>query len=217
MTARTDAAARVRALHPPLRTLLDALREERGEPRVEPELAAPQQVEPPAPPAEPQAGDRLGTALARAAAEPGDDADDLALRLAVAAEDVVLAAASNGAKAARAAGVPDGGDVGGYAVDAVIGVLQPYAAALVAASEPLAPPAGLLNRVRGVARSAGVVEAVRGRAGWRAVQRFGPPHCPRLGCFGHDGRTLTDEVVTAEGLPPYDGDCNCRADAAHAT
>jgi hypothetical protein len=214
MTARTDAAARVRALHPPLRRLFDALRAERGEPRAE----APVVAEPVAPQPVP-ASDRLGAALSQAAGEPGDDADDLALRLAVAAEDVVLAAASNGAKAARAAGVPDGGDVGGFAVDAVIGVLQPYAAALVAApeGERPAPPAGLLNRVRGVARSAGVVEAVRGREGWRAVQRFGPPHCPRLGCFGHDGRTLADEVVAAEGLPPYGDDCNCRADAAHAT
>ncbi|MDQ1712052.1 MAG: hypothetical protein QOE45_1502 [Frankiaceae bacterium] len=216
MTARTDAAARVRGLHPPLPLLFDALRAELGEPPrdrsvpVVPETVAPQPVPP---------GDPLGNAIARAAAEPGTDADDLALRLAVAAEDVVLAAATSGAKAARALGAPGIGDVGEVAVDAVIAVLQPYAAGLVAAAatgtQRPEPPADLLARVRGVARSAGVVEAVRGVRGWEAVQRFGEPHCPRPGCYGRDGTVLTEAVVAADGLPPYGDGCNCHTEPAH--
>jgi hypothetical protein len=205
MTARTDAAARVRGLHRPLNDLFDALRAELGEPPRER-------------PAAPVPHDRLAAALAGPAASPGGDADDLALRLAVAAEDVVLAAAANGARAARAAGVDHAGDVGGVAVDAVIAVLQPYAAALVAAasSGAAAPatPDDLLTRVRGVARSAGVLEAVRGADGWQAVQRFGDPHCPRPGCYGRDGAPITDAVVAAEGLPPFGDGCNCHADPA---
>jgi hypothetical protein len=182
LARRADAATRVRGLHPPLTALFAALRAELGE-------AAP-------PPPDP-----LGETLAAVVRdEPGDDADDLALRLAIAAEDVLVAS---------------GDDVDGSAIDAVVGVLQPYARAVVAGGAA-DPPPDLLARLRGVVRSAGVVAASRAGGGV-AVQRFGEPWCPRDGCYGRDGAPLDDAWVAAEGLPPYGDGCNCSAQLAPAT
>ncbi|HEU0132596.1 MAG TPA: hypothetical protein VFQ85_16550 [Mycobacteriales bacterium] len=233
---RIEAAARVRALHPPLPVLFAALRAELGaaparapalaaapapalaEPEPEPAPAAPATVpdrprsvpwaEPP--PVGPM--DPLVAAFATVAVDAGRDADDLALRLVFAAEVTLLADAARGARVARGVGVPTEGDVGTLAIDAAIAVLQPYAATLVA--DPAAvPPPGLLYRLRAVARNAGVVEAVRGAEGWAARQRFGDPYCPRSGCYGRDGAELTEEIVAAEGVPPFDDTCNCHVEA----
>lgn len=201
MTRREEAALRVRALHPPLTVLFAALREEAG--------AAPPAdavAEAPAPPP----ADSLATALLRAVDDGAEDGEALALRLALAADDVLTAASRTGARTARDAGVPGDDDVD--ASDALLVVLAPYAAA-VASGDDAPPSPELLERLRAVARNAGVVAAARA-GGWTAVQRFGDPWCPRSGCYGRDGAPLTDDLVREEGVPPYGDGCNCSAEPA---
>jgi hypothetical protein len=162
--------------------------------------------------------DPFASALAAVAREGGDDADDLALRFTVATEHLVLAAARAGARDAHDAGLPgDSDEVGEAPVDAIIALMQPYAAEIAAirdlTGDPPEPDPELLARVRGVARSAGVVAAVEG-TDWRVVQRFGTPYCPRWGCYGRDGSVLDAARIADEGLPPYGDGCNCHAEAA---
>lgn len=236
---RADAARRVRGVYPPLPEIFAALRATLGEapapppPAPEPEPAAPEpepepQPEPePAPEPQPDlepdlepdphSTDPLARALVEAARAAAGDADDVAVALAMAVEKPVVAAVDAGTRSARLAGVPGDHDVSANtAVDAVVGLLAPYAAEVAAheGDEPPAPPADLLARLRGVARSAGVVAAVGG-TGWSAVQRFGMPYCSRPGCYGRNGSLLTPERLASEGYPPYGDGCNCTAEAAN--
>jgi hypothetical protein len=161
----------------------------------------------PLPPVPAPAPPPVGEALRDAARDATGSADDIAFLLALAVEEQVAAEVAAGAAEARAAGVPTSGAVPmGRAIDAVLALLHPYAVA-VAAGDP-EPPAGLADRIRAVAHSAGVVEAVAG-TGWSAVQRFGMPWCPRSACYGRNGSLLTDERIATEGFPPYGGGCNC--------
>jgi hypothetical protein len=124
---RREAALRVASTYRPLPEIFAALRAEAGEP---------------VPPAEALAdpvADPLAEAFA-AAAEGATDADDLALTLLLAGEETFAALAGEGAADA--------------ALDAVLAVLQPYAAAVVAGTAPARPSAELLDRVRDVARAA---------------------------------------------------------------
>ena len=179
------------------------------EPEPEPAEAAPAEAAPAPPPPDP-----LAIGLLDAARAASGSADDVALALAFAVEGTIAAAVRAGARDARDAGVPTDGDIGtDRAVEAVLAALAPYAEAVAAAGEPPPPDPELLARIRGIARSAGVVEAVRG-TGWSAVQRFGDPWCPRSGCYGKDGAVLTDERVAEEGFPPYGDGCNCVAEPA---
>ncbi len=177
---RRDAARRVAAQHPPLPQIFAAMRASLGE------------TPPPAPPPV-------------SAGHP----DDVALSLALGVEDEVREHAAGGARAARDAGVPGDADVGDAALDAVLAMLQSYAAS---GTSLTATSPELLDRVRGVARSAGVVAAVRD-TGWIVRQRFAGPPCPRPACADLDGRPLTAERVAVEGLPPYGDGCTCVAEA----
>jgi hypothetical protein len=240
---RAEAARRVRGQYPPLPEIFAALRATLGEavapppsepppaqPEPEPEPQPEAAPEPePRPEAEPyagveaepepprQAGDPLGAALVEAARFAAGDTDDVAVALALAIEKPVVAAVDAGTRASRLAGVPGDHDVSANtAIDAVVGLLTPYAADVAAheGDDPPVPSPELLARIRGVARSAGVVEAVRD-TGWSAVQKFGLPYCARSACYGRNGSLLTAERIAAQGYPPYGDGCNCTAEAAN--
>lgn len=215
---RREAALRVRGLYPPLPEIFASLRTALGEappaappdtpepsPPVEPDLPEPPVEAPPAP----EPADPVAAALRAAARDASGDADDVAVSLVLAVEGPVSDAVQAGAESARAAGVPGDAPVpANRAMEAVLTVLMPYAAAVAAGDAE--PPAGLADRIRAVARSAGVVEAVTGTP-WSAVQRFGDPYCPRTACYGRNGSLLTEARVEHEGFPPYGDGCNCTA------
>jgi hypothetical protein len=215
VSRRAEAALRVRGLHPPLPELFAAL-------RAEVEGGALTSSAPAFPAADADESgfaavnartstdevDPLDDVLEATVAESDTtDAIDLALRFAFAAEDAVAQAARLGMRAAG-----DDGDAD--ALDAVLAVLAPYAsdvtAARAAGTAVPGLPFGIADRVRGVARSAGVVAATKAR-GATAVQRFGAPYCPRPECYGRNGAPLDDAWVAAHGLPPYGAGCNCVA------
>jgi hypothetical protein len=213
---RNEAALRVRAAYPQLPEIFAALRAAAGAPDPPPP-DEPDPVREPDPIPEPAPSDPLAVALLDAARAEAGNADDLALALAMAVEDRLAVAVRDGAVEARRAGVPGEGDVPHErALDAILAVLAPYAAEVAAAdrADPPHPPAALLDRIRRVARSAGVVEAVRG-TGWSALQRFGKPYCSRPACYGRNGSLLTDARLAAEGYPPYGDGCNCFAEPAN--
>ncbi len=144
-------------------------------------------------------------------------ADDIALRLAVAAEESLGAAVLEGAQRARAAGVPGAADVTGAGLDVTLDGLATYAREIheaLAGGEPERAQqrvAAAARRMTALAHSAGVAAAVAGAGepGWILRQRFGAPFCPNPACYGHDWSVVTPEI---DGLPPYADDCNCQVE-----
>ena len=148
---------------------------------------------------------------------------DLALWLAVDAEDVLVGLAARGARALaeeRGLGVvPTVDDAG---VDAAAPALVGFAESLAAAAEQASRSGvrsafdqladeslgAVADRVEQVAVNAGRAAAAR-MVGLVALQQFGTPYCPCGSCYGHDRRVLDESTVSAVGAPPYGDDCNC--------